>query len=182
MDRSGARELAFKLLYSLEIQKPENIEEQIELYIESNNITSQNAKIYMEDVVNGIEKNKEQIDKLIEKNLKSDWKIERISKMDLSILRLAIYEINYKELPYKVAINEAVELAKKYGEDTSKKFVNGVLASIVKEENKFVCHDGYAEDTMPEENELKLVFKDGELVKEQTFEEIRERLNGENHD
>ena len=136
MDRSGARELAFKLLYSLEIQKPENIEEQIELYIESNNITSQNAKTYMEDVVNGIEKNKEQIDKLIEKNLKSDWKIERISKMDLSILRLAIYEINYKELPYKVAINEAVELAKKYGEDTSKKFVNGVLASIVKEENK----------------------------------------------
>ena len=125
MDRSGARELAFKLLYSLEIQKPENIEEQIELYIESNNITSQNAKTYMEDVVNGIEK-----------NLKSDWKIERISKMDLSILRLAIYEINYKELPYKVAINEAVELAKKYGEDTSKKFVNGVLASIVKEENK----------------------------------------------
>ena len=93
MDRSGARELAFKLLYSLEIQKPENIEEQIELYIESNNITSQNAKTYMEDVVNGIEKNKEQIDKLIEKNLKSDWKIERISKMDLSILRLAIYEI-----------------------------------------------------------------------------------------
>ena len=132
MDRSGARELAFKLLYSLEIQKSENIEEQIELYIESNNIT----KTYMEDVVNGIEKNKEQIDKLIEKNLKSDWKIERISKMDLSILRLAIYEINYKELPYKVAINEAVELAKKYGEDTSKKFVNGVLASIVKEENK----------------------------------------------
>ena len=122
MDRSGARELAFKLLYSLEIQKPENIEEQ--------------TKTYMEDVVNGIEKNKEQIDKLIEKNLKSDWKIERISKMDLSILRLAIYEINYKELPYKVAINEAVELAKKYGEDTSKKFVNGVLASIVKEENK----------------------------------------------
>ena len=125
MDRSGARELAFKLLYSLEIQKSENIEEQIELYIESNNITSQNAKTYMEDVVNGIEK-----------NIKSDWKIERISKMDLSILRLAIYEINYKELPYKVAINEAVELAKKYGEDTSKKFVNGVLASIVKEENK----------------------------------------------
>jgi len=86
----------------------------------------------MEDVVNGIEKNKEQIDKLIEKNLKSDWKIERISKMDLSILRLAIYEINYKELPYKVAINEAVELAKKYGEDSSKTFVNGILASIVK--------------------------------------------------
>ena len=67
----------------------------------------------------------------IEKNLKSDWKIERISKIDLAILKLAIYEIKYKELPFKVVINEAVELAKKYGEDTSKNFVNGVLASIV---------------------------------------------------
>lgn len=135
MDRTLARELAFKLIYSLEIQKPEDIEEQIELYLESNNITSQNAIKYIKDVVTGIEKNKKEIDSKIEKNLKSDWKLERISKMDLSILRLAIYEIIYKELPYKVSINEAVELAKKYGEDTSKKFVNGILASIVKEEN-----------------------------------------------
>ena len=52
----------------------------------------------------------------------------------------------------------------------------------MKEGNNFVCHDGYTEDTIPEENELKLIFKNGELVKEQTFEEIRERLNGENHD
>ena len=57
--------------------------------------------------------------------------MERVSKIDLTILRLAIYEIKYKDLPYKVAINEAVELAKKYGEDTSKNFVNGILASIV---------------------------------------------------
>lgn len=53
--------------------------------------------------------------------------------MDLSILKLAIYEIKYNDIPYKVAINEAVELSKKYGEDKSKNFVNGVLASIVKE-------------------------------------------------
>ena len=65
--------------------------------------------------------------------MKSNWKIERISKIDLSLLELAIYEIKYKEVPYKVAINEAVELAKKYGEENSKTFVNGVLASIVKE-------------------------------------------------
>ena len=79
-------------------------------------------------------KNKEKILAYIEKNLKSDWKIDRISKIDLAILKLAIYEIKYKKLPYKVVINEAVELAKKYGEDNSKKFVNGILASIVKEE------------------------------------------------
>ena len=82
----------------------------------------------------GIEKHQENIDNQIKQNLKENWRIERISKIDLSILRLAIYEIEYKEIPYKVAINEAVEIAKKYGEDTSKNFVNGILASIIKEE------------------------------------------------
>ena len=135
MERSAIREITFKLIYSLQIQKQVNLDEQIELYIEANNIESDKAKEYMQDAVLGIEKNKESINSLIEKNLKADWKIERISKIDLSILRLAIYEIKYKKIPYKVAINEAVELAKKYGEETSKNFINGVLASIVKEEN-----------------------------------------------
>lgn len=133
MDRSSMRELAFKLVYSIEIQKTNDIQEAIDLYIESNEIASKNAKEYIEDVILGIEKNKKEIDEQIEKNLKQEWKIERISKIDLSILRLAIYEILYKEIPFKVAINEAVELAKKYGEETSKKFVNGILASVVKE-------------------------------------------------
>ena len=75
----------------------------------------------------------EEIQELIEKNLKADWKIDRISKIDLSLLKLAIYEIKYKEIPYKVAINESLELAKKYGEETSKNFINGILASVVKE-------------------------------------------------
>ena len=71
--------------------------------------------------------------KQIETNLKKEWKIDRIAKIDLAILKLAIYEIKYKDIPFKVVINEAVELAKKYGEDSSKNFVNGVLASVVKE-------------------------------------------------
>ena len=71
--------------------------------------------------------------KKIEKNLKAGWKLDRISKIDLSILKLAIYEIKYKEIPFKVVINEAVELAKKYVEDSSKNFINGILASIVSE-------------------------------------------------
>lgn len=131
MNRSAIREQAFKLIYSLEIQKKEDLQEQIELYLESNQIQDKEAIEYIKDAVLGIGKNKEEIVSQIEKNLKSDWKLERISKIDLSILKLAIYEIKYKELPYKVAINEAVELAKRYGEDTSKTFVNGVLASIV---------------------------------------------------
>ena len=133
MNRSRIREEAFKLIYSLEIQKKENIEEQLELYLEDNNLTDENVVEYINDAVLGIEKNKEEIEEEISKNLKSDWKLERISKIDLSILKLAIYEIKYKELPFKVVINEAVELAKKYGEDTSQKFVNGILASVVKE-------------------------------------------------
>ena len=133
MTRSEIREAAFKLIYSLEIQKVEDLEEEIELYIESNDITNKSEIEYIKDAVLGIEKNKDEIEKKIKEHLKSDWKIERISKMDLSILKLAIYEIKYKELPFKVVINEAVELAKKYGEDSSKNFVNGILASIVKE-------------------------------------------------
>ncbi len=133
MNRTSMREQAFRLIYSLEIQKQEPIENQIELFIENNNIENEDAKEYISDAVLGIDENKEDIEERIKKNLKADWKIERISKVDLAILKLAIYEIKYKELPYKVAINEAVELAKKYGEDTSKNFINGVLASIVKE-------------------------------------------------
>ena len=135
MNRTLMRENALRLLYSLEVPKNKelNTTEQIDLYIESNEITNKEAIEYIKDAITGIEKNKETITKLIEENLKSNWKIERISKIDLSLLELAIYEIKYKEVPYKVAINEAVELAKKYGEENSKTFVNGILASIVKE-------------------------------------------------
>ena len=131
MNRTAIREQAFKLLYSLEIQKDINEAEQIDLYLESNNIKDEEAVSYIKDAIFGIDKNKKDIDEKIVQNLKSNWKLERVSKIDLTILRLAIYEIKYKDLPYKVAINEAVELAKKYGEDTSKNFVNGILASIV---------------------------------------------------
>ena len=133
MKRSAIRELAFQLIYSLEIQKEEKVEDQIELYLECNEVEENEAKEYIKDAVIGINENIKEIQELIEKNLKADWQLDRISKIDLSLLKLAIYEIKYKEIPYKVAINEAVELAKKYGEDKSKNFVNGILASIVKE-------------------------------------------------
>ena len=133
MNRTAIREQAFKLIYSLEIQKQDNLEEAIELYEQSNEISDEKAKAYIKDAIFGIEKNKEDILQQIEKNLKSDWKLERISKIDLAILKLAIYELKYTDIPFKVAINEAVELAKKYGEDSSKNFVNGILASVVKE-------------------------------------------------
>lgn len=133
MKRSAIRELTFRLIYSLEIQKKYDLEEQVELYLQSNEVEYDDAKEYIKDVVIGIKEHIIEIQELIEKNLKADWKIDRISKIDLSLLKLAIYEIKYKEIPYKVAINESLELAKKYGEETSKNFINGILASIVKE-------------------------------------------------
>lgn len=133
MKRSAIRELTFRLIYSLEIQKVDDLEEQVELYIQCNEIEENDAKEYIKDTILGINKNIVEIQGLIEKNLKADWKIDRISKIDLSLLKLAIYEIKYKNIPYKVAINESLELAKKYGEETSKNFINGILASVVKE-------------------------------------------------
>ena len=132
MSRSKIRETTFKLIYSLQICENENLEEAINIYIESNEIDNEETKDYIKDVIYGIDKNKDEILKNIQENLKTDWNIKRISKIDLSILNLAIYEIKYKKLPFKVVINEAVELAKKYGEDSSQKFVNGILANIVK--------------------------------------------------
>lgn len=132
MNRSAAREETFKLLYSLEIQK-ENLKEQTEMYLENAEISDENTIGYMNGIVEGIEKNISEIEEKISENLKKDWKIERISKINLVLLKLAIYEILYTETPFKVVINEVVELAKKYGDDTSPNFVNGILASIVKE-------------------------------------------------
>jgi len=132
MKRSAAREEAFKLLYSLEVQK-ENLDEQLEMYFENEEITEQEIKDYISGVVKGIENNISDIENKISENLKKDWKIERISKINLVLLKLAIYEILYTQTPYKVAINEAIEIAKKYGDDNSPNFVNGILASVVKE-------------------------------------------------
>ena len=133
MNRTKTRELAFKFLYQIEIQKGLE-EEDAEMFFESNEIESKEAKKFVEDVVYGVQKEKENINLEIEKNIKKDWKMDRISKINLALLKLAIYEIKYKQIPYKIAINEAIELAKKYGEETSPTFINGVLASIVKEQ------------------------------------------------
>ncbi len=131
MNRSKLREETFKLLYSLEFCK-DDIEYIINSYIEENSIAEIQDIDYMKNTINGILKEKENISKLISDNLAEKWTIERISKIDLVILKLAIYELKNTDIPFKVAINEAVELAKTYGDDNSKVFVNGVLASIVK--------------------------------------------------
>ena len=134
MNRTKSRELALKLIYEKEIQKVVE-EDTLEIFFESNEIEEPEVKEYLKDILFGVSENEEKINSLIEKNLKENWTIDRVSKINISLLKIAIYEMIYKKLPYKVAINEVVELAKQYSDDQASSFINGILASIVKEEN-----------------------------------------------
>ena len=132
MNMSAIRESAFQILFAQEIQQ-EFSEEQIERYITENKIENDEAKKYITKITKGINTNKQEILEKIKKYLKPEWKLDRLSKINLVILKLAIYELNYTDTPFKVVINGAVELSKKYGDDTSSVFVNGILASVVGE-------------------------------------------------
>ena len=137
MNRSETRKVAFELIYSLEIQKVEEreLETQINVFLEGKGIQDEKVTEYIQDVIYGIEKNKNDILEQINKELSEKWELSRLSKISIAILKLAVYEILYKKLPYKVVINEAIELAKAYGDDNAPSFVNGILASIVKNNN-----------------------------------------------
>lgn len=128
MGRRASREIAMKLLFQFEFQK-EDIESQKRLFFEENKI-SEKDRSYINDVIDGVHGNLEFINKLIETHSKG-WKINRISKIDLSIMRLSIYEICFRyDIPYSVSVNEAVELAKKFSSDEAGSFVNGILSKI----------------------------------------------------
>lgn len=134
MSRKIARELAFKVIFSVDFQhENEDVEKLImNLEDETKEIT-QEDKEYINDIVQGVIAKKEELDEKIRKYLKG-WTMDRISKTDLAILRLAIYEITYREdIPYKVSVNEAVELAKTFSDSTSSSFINGMLAGVVTE-------------------------------------------------
>ena len=135
MQRSAMRELAFQFIYGLEMQKETENLEQVDIFVESNEITSEKVIVYLKDMQKGLIENSSEINDLIESNLKENWSLARVSKINLSLLKIAIYEMLYKQIPYKVAINEVVELAKRYSDESAPVFINGILASIVKEKN-----------------------------------------------
>lgn len=131
MGRRASRETAMKLLYQLEIQK-EDREAQISTALEENDLQDRDRE-YVLDVVNGVASNLSYIDNIIETNARG-WKMNRISKVDLSILRLCIYEVSFRDdIPYNVSVNEAVELAKKYSGEEAGAFVNGILSKVSKD-------------------------------------------------
>ena len=90
MQRTAMRELAFKLVYEMEVQKDEN---QIDIFLENNEITDEKVIEYLKDIQKGIIEHSEEIDNLIKNNLKENWSLNRISKINLSLIKIAIYEI-----------------------------------------------------------------------------------------
>ena len=130
MSRKKARDNAFKYVYELEFGRDENLEKILNNCYEEND-NKPDEKEYIKAVLKGVKENLEEIDGIILSKLKN-WSLDRIAKIDLAILRLAVYEIKYMEdIPEKVSANEAVELAKTYGNNDSKSFVNGVIAKVI---------------------------------------------------
>ena len=131
MNRRKSRETAMKLLFEMSINK-EKYEDTIENFKDNTDVDLKDLDMeYITKVLSGIDKNGKEIDKNIEKYL-IKWKLARLSKMNLAILRISTYEILYEEeIPNKVAVNEGIELAKLYGEDTSPAFINGILAKMI---------------------------------------------------
>ena len=130
MNRKLSREKSMELLFSMSLTK-DNALDTIENFVENyeDDIKAIDME-YLRTVLVGIEQNKEEIDKVIEANL-NKWKLDRISKVNLSILRLAAYELLFdEEIPKAVAINEALEITRKYSDEKSVSFINGVLDKI----------------------------------------------------
>ena len=131
MTRREIREQVFKMLFRVEFYNQEEMSEQIALCEDDACSWKEKDKTYIFEKVEKISEKLEEIDAKINE-VSEGWKRGRMGKVDLTLIRLAVYEMLYEEdVPAKVAINEAVELAKQYGTDNSPSFVNGVLAKLV---------------------------------------------------
>lgn len=129
--RSEARIEAFKLIFQTEVNN-DDIDFLFEHMLEELPKSADNID-YIKTAVLGVINKKEELDEEIKKNLTSGWKLERITKVSLAVLRLAIFEIKYiEDVPTNVAINEAIEIEKKFDNPDNSAFVNGVLAGFVK--------------------------------------------------
>ena len=131
MTRREIREQVFKMLFRVEFYNQEEMSEQIALCEDDACSWKEKDKTYIFEKVEKISEKLEEIDAKINE-VSEGWKTGRMGKVDLTLIRLAVYEMLYEEdVPAKVAINEAVELAKQYGTENSPSFVNGVLAKLV---------------------------------------------------
>ena len=135
--RRDLRERAFQALFSLEFGN-EPVDAALFAYTYDKDIsedTEVNVPTFVINLVNGVVEEKQALDDMITPKLKENWSIERLTVVDRTLLRLGLYEIKYfDETPGRVAVNEIIEVAKKYSDKTSAKFINGVLSQFVTED------------------------------------------------
>lgn len=132
MSRRSARKNAFFLLFQMDFSEAAEYEQVKEVFFaEKEEPVEEGDKAFILSEVEGVHENMEKIDEMITASAKG-WDPERMNKVDLAILRLAIFEMKFAETPVGVAINEAVELAKKFSSDEAPAFINGVLGKAAK--------------------------------------------------
>ena len=135
MTRSELREHVFKMLFQIEFNDSADMPDHVKNYFETLEDAREQDKDYIQRKYEAVASCVEEIDGLLNDTAKG-WKTSRMSKVDLTILRLAVYEMKWDDdVPVGVAINEAVELAKRFGGDSSSSFVNGILGKLAKQES-----------------------------------------------
>lgn len=131
MSRRSARKHIFNIIFQSEFHDLNEINDIIQIYKDENDDITINDMVFIQKELKGIIENKEKIDNIIN-NSAVNWNVERIAKVDAAILRIAIYELIFeKDIPDKVSINEAIELAKEFSSDNSPSFINGILGKVV---------------------------------------------------
>ena len=129
--RTRARERALQALYQIDVAAA-GIDEALANFWRSFEPVEEAVRVLAEELVRGVAERRREVDETIER-ASSNWRIDRMAKVDRNVLRLAVYELVATDVPVKVAINEAIELGKKYGSESSGAFVNGVLDRIAGE-------------------------------------------------
>ena len=131
MDHSLTREIAMKMLYAASLGGEESMSEVLEQSGQADTLSGK-EKTFLENLVAGVQAHQQELDEIIAQ-YSQGWALNRLAKVDLTILRMAVYELKYMpEVPVGATINEAVELSKHFCEDKSSGFINGILGSVAR--------------------------------------------------
>lgn len=130
LSRRRLREEAFKILFSMQFIKVD--EEKVEIYCDINGIGNKEDIAYLVNIVNIYNENNKYLESIIQENKKETWDYSRIDKVAITLIKLAIIEIEYLKTPFKISINECINICKKYNEEKNTKFINGILANYVR--------------------------------------------------
>ena len=130
LSRRRLREEDFKILFSMQFIKVD--EEKVEIYCDINGIGNKEDIAYLVNIVNIYNENNKYLESIIQENKKDTWDYSRIDKVAITLIKLAIIEIEYLKIPFKISINECINICKKYNEEKNTKFINGILANYVR--------------------------------------------------